>query len=312
MVITVTLNPAMDKTLTLDGFSLGEVNRVISARNDIGGKGVNVSKVLKEFSIESAAMGFLGGAEEEVFRSELKKMGITDKFISIEGNTRTNTKIVDKRNNKVTEINESGPIVTREELLKFYNLFDDLVKPKDIVVLSGRVCRGIPDDIYGELTERAKKREAKVIVDAEGIYLKHAINKKPDMIKPNEKEFGELIGIGKPRDEELITEAKKLIQQGIKKVLISRGENGSLLITASGIYESKGLEVEMKSTVGAGDSMVAALVYSELNALGDKSTLLMAESAGIAAVMKEGSEPCTINEVMKVAENLEKHLIRLA
>lgn len=251
------------------------------------------------------AIGFLGGTNEEIFRSELKKMGIIDKFISIEGNTRINTKIVDKKNNIVTEINEPGPIATKEDLLKFYHLFDDLVKPKDIVILSGSVCQGIPDDIYGVLTERAKKRDAKVVVDAEGKYLKHAIIEKPDMIKPNEKEFREPIGIEKPTREDLITEAKKLIEQGIKKVLISRGENGSMLITESGIYESKGLKVEMKSTVGAGDSMVAALVYCELNASNDRKTLLMAESAGIAAVMKEGSEPCTLNEVMIVAENLE-------
>jgi len=309
MVITVTLNPAMDKTLTLDRFRLGEVNRVTKARQDIGGKGINVSKVLKEFSIDSVAIGFLGGTNEEVFRRELKKKGITDKFISIEGNTRTNTKIVDKKNNIVTEINEPGPIVAKVDLLKFYLLFDDLVKPEDIVVLAGSVSQGIPDDIYGELTIRAKKRDAKVIVDAEGNYLKFAISAKPDMIKPNEKEFAELFGIENPTREDLITEAKKLIELGIKKVLISRGENGSMLITESGIYESKGLEVEMKSTVGAGDAMVAALVYSELNAHDDRKTLIFAESAGIAAVMREGSEPCTMKDVLQVAAVLEKKII---
>lgn len=199
-------------------------------------------------------------------------------------------------------------MVTHTDLLKFYRLFEDLVKPKDIVVLSGSVCLGIPDGIYGELTERAKKRNAKVIVDAEGKYLRHAIDKKPEMIKPNEKEFGEHIGIENPKREDIITEAKKPIRQGIKKVLISGGENGSLLIKATGVFESKGLKVEMKSTVGAGDAMVAALVYSELNSHDDRETLLMAESAGIAAVMREGSEPCTMNDVMKVSGNLEKHL----
>ncbi|MGB4590522.1 MAG: PfkB family carbohydrate kinase, partial [Clostridiaceae bacterium] len=179
MVITVTLNPAMDKTLTLDEFSLGEVNRVTLIRQDIGGKGINVSKVLKEFAIESVAIGFLGKTNEEVFRNELKQKGITDKFISIEGSIRTNTKIIDKKSNKVTEINEPGPLVTPIDLTKFYLLFDDLVKPEDIVVLSGRVSPGIPDDIYGLLTEKAKKKGAKVIVDAEGRFLKHAIAYKP-------------------------------------------------------------------------------------------------------------------------------------
>lgn len=132
------------------------------------------------------------------------------------------------------------------------------------------------------------------------------------MIKPNEKEFAELIGIGKSTGEDLIIEAKKLIQRGLKKVLISRGEKGCLLIKESGVSESKGLKVEMMSTVGAGDSMVAALVYSELNALDDRKTLMMPESAGIAAVMKEGSQTCTMKEVMKVSERLEKHLTSFA
>lgn len=308
MVITVTLNPAMDKSLTLDEFSLGEVNRATSVRQDVGGKGINVSKVLKEFAIESVAIGFLGETNEEFFRSELKKNGIMEKLLTVEGSTRTNTKIIDKKNNLVTEINEPGPIVSKRDLLKLYQLFEELVKPKDIVVLSGSLSQGVPDDIYSVLTEKAKKRDALVIVDAEGEYLKLAIEKTPDMIKPNEKEFADFLGIENPTSEDLIAGAKKVIRRGVGKVLISRGENGSVLITKSGIYESQGLKVEMKSTVGAGDSMVAALVYSELNLLDDIHTLLMAESAGIAAVMREGSEPCTLNEVLKVAGEIEKRM----
>ncbi|MGB4588386.1 MAG: PfkB family carbohydrate kinase, partial [Clostridiaceae bacterium] len=143
---------------------------------------------------------------------------------------------------------------------------------------------------------------------AEGRFLKHAIAYKQHLLKPNEKEFLELIGIENPTGEIIISEAKKLLALGIREILISRGDKGSMLIISSWIYESKGIEVEMKSTVGAGDSMVAALVYSEINSHDDGKTLGMAESAGIAAVMKEGSEPCTLDEIMKIFDDVEKYI----
>ena len=124
MIVTVTLNPAMDKTIILDGMDIGEVNRADSVRNDIGGKGVNVSKGLKVFGTDTIATGFLGGVSEAIFRRELEKIGIEDRFISIQGNTRTNIKLIDRKNNTNTDINEPGPFIRSEELKMFIQLFE--------------------------------------------------------------------------------------------------------------------------------------------------------------------------------------------
>lgn len=311
MVITVTLNPAMDKTLILDDFTTGEVNRVVSVRHDIGGKGINVSKVLKEFSIDSVAIGFLGGIFEEVFRKELKKRGIAERFVSVAGSTRTNTKVVDRKNGIYTDINEPGPVITKGELEKFYSLYDGIVKAGDVVVLSGGICQGLPGDIYGILTRKAKAKGAKVIVDAEGEYLRQALLEGPDMIKPNDKELAALVGKEQLTEEEIIIEMKNLLKNGLEKVLVSRGEKGSLLVTRKGTYKGEGLKVEVRSTVGAGDSMVAALVYSELEHLDDRRTLVMAQAAGAAAVMTEGTEACTLDDVKKLLVYAEDKIMEV-
>lgn len=159
MVITVTLNPAMDKTVVLRNLEVGEVNRLISARNDMGGKGINVSKVLYEFKVPSIAMGFLGGALEEIFRKELKERQITDRFISVAGETRTNIKIVDEENETYTDLNEKGPLVSEDEIRAFLNVYGELLQKEDIVVLSGGFCPGVPKEFYGTLTALAKKKE---------------------------------------------------------------------------------------------------------------------------------------------------------
>lgn len=302
MVITVTLNPAMDKTVVLDGLQVGEVNRLLSARNDMGGKGINVSKVLNEFKVPSTAIGFLGGALEENFRKELKRLGISDQFISISGETRTNIKIVDEKNKTYTDLNERGPQITKGEINKFLKVYESLLKDKDIVVLSGGLCPGVSEDFYGTLTKIAKDKGAYVIVDAEGEALKYALTQKPHLIKPNEIEFSGLYGEIELSEEEMIFKAKQLIHKELDKVLISRGEKGSLLITKNQVLVAKALQVPVKSTVGAGDSMVSALVYSFMHNLSDKDTIAMAQSAGASAVMTEGTKACTIYDVEKKLE----------
>ena len=299
MIVTVTLNPAMDKTIILDGMDIGEVNRADSIRNDIGGKGVNVSKVLKVFGTDTIATGFLGGISEAIFRRELEKIGIEDRFISIQGNTRTNIKLIDRKNNTNTDINEPGPFIRSEELKMFIQVFDEAVHEGDLVVLSGGIPLNIPSDIYGRLTKITNQRGAKVIVDAEGEALHHALEEIPYMIKPNEKELSAFLGKEILSEEEIIEEAKNFVKEGIQKVLVSRGDKGSIFVTRDSVFIGRGIKVKVKSTVGAGDSMVAALVYAEERKFNDYETLVLAQATGAAAVTTEGTEACTSEEVKK-------------
>lgn len=299
MIITVTLNPAMDKTMVIDGIEIGEVNRADSTRNDIGGKGINVSKVLKSFGTDTLATGFLGGMIEEPFRKELNRMGIKDQFISIQGNTRTNIKLVDRKNETNTDINEPGPLISGGEIEKFIGFYKETVKKGDIVVLAGGLPPNISQDLYGRLTRMAKDKGALVVIDAEGEPLRHALVELPDMIKPNEKELASYLGKEVLTEEEIVQAAQSLVEKGIRKVLVSRGEKGSILVTGKSILKGKGLEVQVKSTVGAGDSMVAALVYAENEKLNDSETLALAQATGAAAVATEGTKACTREEVEK-------------
>ena len=299
MIVTVTLNPAMDKTIILDGMDIGEVNRADSVRNDIGGKGVNVSKVLKVFGTDTIATGFLGGISEAIFRRELEKIGIEDRFISIQGNTRTNIKLIDRKSSTNTDINEPGPFISSEELKMFIQVFDEAVHEGDLVVLSGGIPLNIPSDIYGRLTKIANQRGAKVIVDAEGEALHHALEEIPYMIKPNEKELSAFLGKEILSEEEIIEEAKNFVKEGIQKVLVSRGDKGSIFVTRDSVFIGRGIKVKVKSTVGAGDSMVAALVYAEEQKFNDHETLVLAQATGAAAVTTEGTEACTSEEVKK-------------
>lgn len=304
MVITVTLNPAMDKTLTIDNFNLGTVNRVSNLRYDIGGKGINVSKVLKNFGVESKCTGFLGGLWKNSFDEELKRRGIDNNFLNVSENTRTNTKVVDNINKVYTDINEAGPNITYGELNEFIEKFKEICNNDDIVVLSGGVSTSIPKDIYRRLIGIAKEKGAYVILDADGELLSEGIKGNPHVIKPNNHEFEILLNRKLENEEDIIEAAKQMVKNGIEKVLISLGEKGALFVTKDGIYHGEGLKVPVKSTVGAGDSMVAALVYSMVNSYNDENTLKFAIASGGATVSLEGTEACTLEQVKELVSRV--------
>ncbi|WP_326512396.1 1-phosphofructokinase [Clostridium intestinale] len=298
MVITVTLNPAIDKTLIVDGFQLGSVNRTMDVRHDIGGKGVNVSKVLKNLGIDSLAIGFLGGVFRKSFESELDKRNITHRFVKIKNDTRTNMKIVDNINKTYTDINEAGPQISTEELNEFIDIYKEVCKEGDIVVLSGGVPRGVSKDIYKVLTGIAKEKGALVIIDAEGELLEEGMKEKPFAIKPNDHELSIMFNEDL-KDEKSILEKALLVKNNMKisNILVSMGSRGALYITDKGKYIAGGLKVPVKSTVGAGDSMVAALVYSMVKELDDENTLGFAQACGAATVTLEGTEACSKKQV---------------
>lgn len=296
MVITVTLNPALDKTLVVHGFAIGEVNRVQSQREDIGGKGINVSKVLKEFGIPSRAMGLMGDNLRSRFETVLDNLGIAHDFTPTLTDTRTNIKLVDETNNTFTDINESGGIVTDKEWNHFLRRFEETLEKGDVVILAGGVRPGVPNNAYGILTRKAKAADATVLVDAEGLLLKEAILAKPHVIKPNQMELSTLLDQTFNSEAELIDGAQQLKDQGVERILVSMGAQGSIYLGKNGIYRAEGLKVPVKSTVGAGDSMVAAMVYSLLEGFDDINTLALAQGAGAASVMLEGTKACNLEQ----------------
>lgn len=264
MILTITLNPAVDKTCRIQELILGQVNRLQSTESIAGGKGVNVTKILRQFDYPVTAMGFLGGYSGRMIEETLEKMGAVCCFTHIGQETRVSTNIL-AENGYVTEILEPGPVITEEELQDFLKEYQKQLANCELVVLSGSIPRGVPKDIYGTLTRLAKEQGCKVLLDTSGEALKLGVEAVPYLIKPNHRELEYLVGKKLSQKEELIEEAEKLLAQGIQKVLISLGSKGLLYVDKWGVILQPAYKVKAVNTVACGDTVVASYCMSELD-----------------------------------------------
>ncbi len=291
MIITVTMNPAIDKTVDLEHMAHGGLNRVKNVIIDAGGKGINVSKTIKELGGETIATGFVGGSGGMLIKKVLQDQGIQSDFVEIKNEVRTNLKVVEADGN-VTEFNEPGPQVTGEELEALTQKLLSYANKEALFVLAGSIPNGISKTIYQTLTYKLKEKGAKVFVDADGELFIQSLEAGPDIIKPNRHELEEYYHKDYRVDEtELIDMGQSLLEKGIGMIAISLGQMGGLFITKDKILRCPGLKVEAHSTVGAGDAMVAALSYGydQGLTLEEGAKLGIATSAG--AVTTKGTKP---------------------
>ncbi len=292
MIYTVTLNPALDKTVEIPDFTIDAVNRVTSARSDPGGKGINVSKVIQKLGSRSIAMGILSGSTGQMILHAVQELGIETDFLMGEGETRMNLKVVDPVCHTFTDINEPGTFFSERETSSLLKKLQEKIKEGDIVILSGRVPQGAPEDTYRKWTTACAERGAKVFLDADGIQMAEGIKASPYLIKPNDRELSELMGRELTDRGAQETAARELIDQyGIRKVAVSLGKEGVLYVTEDMTIYAKGLDVPVKSTVGAGDSVVAALAVAEENGSSPEEAARLSMATGAANVMTDGSQP---------------------
>lgn len=290
MIKTLTLNPALDKTIIVESFKLNQLNRIKKVHKDAGGKGINVSKMLKNLSQQSTAAGFLGGAAGDYIKAEVEKSKIKTEFVQTDEETRTNTKMVDPINNTFTDLNESGAKITEANIKKLKEkLFSDL-KTDDILVLAGSVPDGVGNDIYFKLIKAAAEKGIKTILDADGPLFREGIKAAPTLIKPNEHEL-ELHFKEEFKDlRTMIKKAVSLFDNGIEMIMISLGKEGAVFITAAEKYKIEPLKMDVKSTVGAGDAMVAGLAFGLENNFDLKEMLKTAAACSSATLIREGTE----------------------
>ncbi|MFW5749764.1 MAG: 1-phosphofructokinase [Halanaerobium sp.] len=305
MIKTLTLNPALDKTIIVESFRLNQLNRIKKVHKDAGGKGINVSKMLKKMGEPSTAAGFLGGAAGDYIKKEVEKLEIETEFVKTAEETRTNTKMVDPVNNTFTDLNESGAHISAaniEELKR--SLFADL-KKGDILVLAGSVPTGVADDIYFQLISSAKESGVKTILDADGPLFREGIKAAPTLIKPNEHELS-LHFKQEFRDlKTMIRKAAGLLDTGIEMIMLSLGKEGAVFITAAEKYKIEPLKLDVKSTVGAGDAMVAGLAYALENELNLKEMLKTAAAASSATLIKDGTEMGSLKDLQKFKKEIK-------
>lgn len=290
MIYTVTLNPALDKTAIIEGLTPNAVNRISSLRVDPGGKGLNVSKVIKELGGESVAYALLAGDTGRVVERMLGNLGIDCRVLRAEGETRTNLKVIDIALGQNTDINEPGPELTDEQLDGMLAELVMEVREGDLVVLSGSLPRGASVGTYRRWVGALKSVGARVFLDADGETLSQGIKAAPDLVKPNELELGGMLGRVLDTDEKVVAAARELIDAGLDRVMVSMGPAGALYVTREASVKAHPVRVEVGSTVGAGDSVVAALAFADERGLGLEETLRLAMATGAANVMQTGTQ----------------------
>ena len=268
-VITVTLNPAIDQTITIRKFTPGAVNRVESVRENPGGKGVNVASALADYGFNVAATGFLGHENTAIFEELLERKNIGDHFVRIAGQTRSGIKINDPVRGETTDINFPGITPQPHELVSFYEQLDKLVTLHEQldnlwIVLAGSVPPGIDPGIYCELIKRFRERGQKVVLDTSGEPLRLALEAVPYFVKPNIHELEELLGRRLMTRESIVEAARHFIARGTALVAVSMGVEGALFVTADEAIFACPPSIQVCSTVGAGDAMLAGIIAGHL------------------------------------------------
>ncbi len=311
MILTVTLNPAVDKTYTTGSLMLGQVNRMRTVNNIAGGKGINVAKILRQYGYEVMTAGFLGGYTGQFIESCMEEIHAKCRFTKVAGETRSSINII-AEDGYVTEVLEPGPAVSAQELEQFMEDYKKALRECKLVVMSGSVAKGIPADIYGKLVKAGKEAGLRCILDTSGEALLHGIKEKPFMIKPNQKELEYLVGHRLKDIGELGEAAKKLRRTGIEHVLVSLGKKGLLSVTGKELLWAKTPSVKAVNTVGCGDSVVASYAMSLLKGEDEYTALKRAAaiSAAHTATLESGDISLELAEELleKVQIERRQHL----
>ena len=297
MIVTVTLTPALDKTVIIPNFRTDEVNRIQSLRLDPGGKGINVSKGLRALGMDSLATGILGGDTGRYIENSLHDLGIACDFAWTGNDTRTNLKVIDPVLHTNTDINEAGMPVSDEVLETVYRKIDTATQPGDIVVFAGKAPSGAPDTVFADWIKRLKKKDVQVYLDADGELLIEGAKVKPALIKPNDLELSRLMGRSFNNIDEIADAARRLTVGGIETVAVSLGGDGALFVKGDTVLRGHGLKVEVRSTVGAGDSMMAALAFGAESGMDFRDTCALAMAFSAAAVTTPGTQPAEMEVV---------------
>ncbi len=286
MIYTVTFNPALDYIVHTDRIQMGNINKINREQIFAGGKGINVSIVLKNLGIDSIATGFIAGFTGNEIDRQLVERGVATRFIRLPaGTSRINIKL---KNEFETEINGTGPEVTREAIDEFKNQMN-MLRDGDYLVISGSTPTLVREDVYGCILRDLQGRGVNVFLDATGSLLKNALQYRPFLIKPNKNELEELFDVTLYHQKDIIEYAGRLKELGARNVLVSLGADGAVLLAEDGkVYERKAPDGRAINSVGAGDSMVAGFLAGYMNSGNYEDALKLGIAAGSATAFSDG------------------------
>ncbi|MBE5955604.1 MAG: 1-phosphofructokinase [Lachnospiraceae bacterium] len=300
MIYTVTFNPALDYVVKVDNFQTGGINRVYQENIFFGGKGINVSFVLREHGYTSTALGFTAGFTGEAIENGLREQGIQTDFIRLpEGMSRINVKM---KSQNETEINGQGPNIPQEALNQLFDKLNTLTQG-DVLILAGSIPNTLPEDVYEQIMARLDGKGILIAVDATKDLLLNVLKYHPFLIKPNNHELGEMFGVELKTEEDIVFFAKKLQEKGASNVLISMAGDGAILVTKEGAVHKIGVpKGTVVNSVGAGDSMVAGFMAGYLTKGDYAYALKLGTASGSATAFSEG---------LAVKEDIDKLLATL-
>lgn len=306
MIYTVTLNPSIDYVIKVDKLTTGNINRVNEEHVYPGGKGINVTRILKSLDNDNIALGFVSGFTGDYIINSLQELNLKSDFIKVkQGFTRINVKV---KSEEETEINGQGPKISEEELNQFYKVIDKLVDG-DILILSGSIPSCLDERLYESIMKKVEDRDIKVIVDATKNLLLNVLKYKPFLIKPNNHELAEMFNVELNSTEDVVFYARKLKEMGAQNVLISMGKDGALLVTENDeVFASSVAKGEVVNSVGAGDSMVAGFIAGYLKSNSYEEALRLGAASGGATAFS--SDLATREFIDKLVDEIKIEKIK--
>jgi 6-phosphofructokinase 2 len=299
MIYTITLNPALDRTLWIQKVRDDVSNRILEEKSFAGGKSVDVSKVLKNLGVDNIALGFVGGFAGRELEGRLLNEGIETDFVRVSGETRTNIIIHETGTGKQLAFNARGPEIKPDELMQFIEQLERL-PCGEVVAIGGSIPLGVSPEIYRKIINLVKKCQAKVVLDVDGEALRQGIKALPNVIKPNIHELSELAGRELTGLDDVISAARAINQQGVEIVLVSMGAKGILLVSDGQQYLAVPPNVNVESTIGAGDSSVAGFVSGLVQGKDLKQCLIYAVAAGTATTLRQGTALCQKDDFERI------------
>ncbi len=297
MIFTVTLNPAVDRELTVDEIAYDTVLRATKWQVDCGGKGFNVARMLKSLGVDSVALGFAAGKAGELLEDKLQALGIETDFVWTEGETRTNVSIVTAGNDRYMKVNEPGPTISKDDLTRLVQKVVERSQAGDWWVLAGSLPPGVPPTIYAELTEIIQSSGGHVFVDTSDEALQQSCAAKPQLVKPNAEEAQELTGLPVSNPKEIAAAARAIQRQGPANVIISLGKDGALLDDGETTWLAASPSIAERNPIGAGDSMVAGLAWGLSEGTDLAEALRRGIACGAATASRSGTSVGSLDQV---------------
>jgi len=290
MILTVTLNPSVDRAIYLDTLKLHDTNRVVKTATDAGGKGINLSRVADELGGNTMAIGLLGGGPGAFVRSVLDRERVPHDFVEIAGETRVNFSVEDESDAPPTTFNERGPTILASEWDALLAKCRAYAPTTGWACLGGSIPPGLDPDAYRTLGRIFKGAGCSLMIDADGEPMKLGLDARPDLIKPNSKEASRLLDRPVESDNEAVTAARDLHAMGIPTVLLSRGADGAIMANAEGVWFGSSPTVDAHSTIGSGDSLLGAFLWAIRSGFSPEAALQWGMAAGAATALTDGSE----------------------